>query len=224
MSRLNYGVWKNTVTHIILLSIHLCAKDQSTLHQIDVSAHFSHFHSHHLTSFCSLSCSLTATETVSETGLCLFPGDKATKRHFKDTMTVVWGGLSGVATWGVRALSWGFTFPSSHTYCLTVGVSTLKLKIKFQVHFVIRIIFLHLTHAQESNCYLKPLTPRHCDGYLSPVSKVCRANYSRIWTTRCWNLKVLFVPLCLFCWCWSQKQHWLAAPYTKNTQKKWLHL
>lgn len=141
----------NTVTHIILLSIHLCDKDQSTLHQIDVSAHFSHFHSHHLTIFFFHCLAHSRRQRPWVRPACACSGDKATKRHFKDTMTVVWGGLSGVATWGVRALSWGFTFPSSHTYCLTVGVSTLKLKIKFQLHFVIRIIFLHLTHAQESN-------------------------------------------------------------------------
>lgn len=127
MSRLNYGVSQ----HIILLSIHLCDKDQSTLHQIDVYAHFSHFYSHHLTIFCSLSCLLVATETVSETGLCLFRG-QSSKETFQGHYDC---GLRCIIRCShLRSQGSVFTFPSLHTYCLTVGVSTLTLKIMFQVH------------------------------------------------------------------------------------------
>lgn len=91
--------------------------------------------------------------------LCRFQGER--KRHFKDKtiMTLLLDVLSGVHTWGVSALSLGLSFSTlhKHTHALTVGVSTLKLKIKFQVHFLTRFFFssyARKTHAQKMNLQL----------------------------------------------------------------------
>lgn len=203
--RLNFRVWKTLEKHIILLSIHVTRLENiisnwgmssvQSFSQLSSRNFLFTFLLNHLL-VGTVVASMTASNTINRNHdwvcLCLFQGER--KRHFKDKdiITLLLDVLSGVHTWGVSALSPGLSFSPLHkdTHALAVGVSTLKLKIKFQVHFLTRSFFclFFLTHERHMHrkwiCNLQvksasccfscksPLTPRHCDEHLSLFSNV----------------------------------------------------